>query len=161
MVEERDGWYVVNVNDARWLDRPAFGKVCMFEKEGDPYPDFGANLFILEPGRSNCRYHRESKQEGFLVLSGRCLLLVNGQEKPLDTWDYFHCPAGVSHVLVGAGDGPCAVLAIGARKAELYYPRHEIARKHNAETPEATADPRIAYADVPKRSPCEPGWPFD
>lgn len=161
MVEERGGWYVVNVKNARWVNRPAFGKLCFFEKEGEPHPDFGANLFILQPGKPNCRYHRESRQEGFLVLSGRCLLLVNGEERPLETWDYVHCPAGVSHVLVGAGDGPCAVLAIGARPADLYYPLNETARKHAAETPEATDEPRVAYRDVPQRAPVEPEWPLD
>ena len=86
--------------------------------------------------------------------------LVNGEEKPLETWDYFHCPAGVSHVLVGAGDGPCAVLAIGARTAELHYPRNETARKYNAETPEATPDPRVAYSDAPRWEKTErPDWP--
>ena len=143
MVEERGGWYVVNVKDARWVNRPTFGKLCIFEKEGESYPDFGANLFILEPGKPNCRYHRESRQEGFLVLSGRCLLLVNGAEQPLEAWDYVHCPAVVSHVLVGAGDGPCVVLAIGARPADLYYPHNETARRHGAQAPEATDDPRV------------------
>lgn len=161
MVEECDGWYVVNVKDARWANRPPFGKICIFEKQREPFPDFGANLFILQPGKPNCRYHRESRQEGFLVLSGRCLLLVNGEERPLETWDYFHCPAGVSHVLVGAGDGPCAVLAIGAREADVFYPRNETARKHAAETPEATSDPRVAYRDVPQRVAVEPDWPLD
>ena len=161
MVEERGGWYVVNVKDARWANRPGFGRICIFEKEGEPFVDFGTNLFLLEPGKPNCRYHRESRQEGFLVLSGRCLLLVNGEEKPLETWDYVHCPAGVSHVLVGAGVGPCAVLAIGARPEELFYPHDGIARKHGAEVKEPTDDPRIAYADVGKRERVKPDWPLD
>jgi uncharacterized cupin superfamily protein len=159
MIEERDGWYVVNVRDARWVNRPAFGRVCTFEREGEVFPDFGAHVFVLEPGKPNCRYHREGLQEGFLVLSGRCLLLVNGEERPLEAWDYFHCPAGVSHVLVGTSDEPCAVLAIGARTAELFYPHAEIARRYAAEAPEPTDDPRVAYRDVPPRAPCAAAWP--
>lgn len=48
-------------------------------------------------------------------LSGACTLIVEEQERPLRRWDYFHCPAGTRHVIVGAGDGPCVVLMVGAR----------------------------------------------
>ena len=42
----------------------------------------------------------------------------------------------------------------------LHYPKSELARKYNAETPEETGDPRVAYADVPPREPCNaPDWP--
>jgi uncharacterized cupin superfamily protein len=58
--------------------------------------------------------HWEADQEDFLVLSGEALLLVEGEERPLRQWDFVHCPAETKHVVVGAGDGPCAVLAIGA-----------------------------------------------
>jgi quercetin dioxygenase-like cupin family protein len=51
-------------------------------------------------------------QEGFLVLSGECTLIVEEEERPLRQWDYFHCPADTRHVIVGAGDGPCAILMI-------------------------------------------------
>ena len=161
MLEEKGGWHVVNVRDAGWYGSEAFGKVCSFEKEGQKFPDTGVHLFLLEPGKSNCRYHRESVQEDFLVLSGTCKLLVNGEERQLEAWDYFHCPAGVSHVLVGDGDAPCAVLAIGRRgDVELFYPESELARKYNAEAPEPTPEPRVAYSDVKPRAPVDPPpWP--
>ena len=60
-------------------------------------------------------YHWEADQEGFLVLSGEALLIVEDEERPLRQWDYFHCPPDVPHTIVGAGSGPCAILAIGAR----------------------------------------------
>ena len=60
-------------------------------------------------------YHRENDQEDFLVLAGEALAIVEGEERPLRQWDFVHCPAGTNHVLVGAGDGPCIVLAAGAR----------------------------------------------
>jgi quercetin dioxygenase-like cupin family protein len=53
-------------------------------------------------------------QEGFLVLDGEALLIIDGEEHPLKRWDYVHCPPGVPHVLIGAGDG-ALVLAVGAR----------------------------------------------
>jgi hypothetical protein len=61
-------------------------------------------------------YHWENDQEDFLVLAGEALLIVEGRERPLRQWDFVHCPPGTRHVFVGAGDGPCAVLAIGARE---------------------------------------------
>ena len=103
-------------------------------------------------------------QKECVVLAGECLLLVNDEERPLKTWDYFHCPPGVSHVLVGAGDGPCAVLMIGHRpeNIELFYPASERARRFNAEAPEPTPDPRVAYGDVDRPQEVEPpDWPLD
>ncbi len=162
MVEEKDGWFVVNIKEAQWGKHPAFGLRCNFQKEA-PFPDVGINLFVVEPGMANCRYHRESAQENFLVLSGRCKLLVNGEERELKTWDFVHCPPGVTHVFVGAGDGPCALLAVGHRKAggtELFYPESELARKFGAEAPEPTPDPRVAYGDVgPTEGISAPDWP--
>ena len=161
MIEEKGGWFVVNVKDAGWYGTEAFGKVCSFEDPDNRFPETGVRLYVLEPGKPNCRYHRESAQEDFLVLSGRCKLLVNGEEKPLRTWDFVHCPPNVTHVFVGAGDGPCALLAIGHRpeKVEIFYPESEMARRHNAEAPEPTPDPRVAYSDVQRWQPAEPTWP--
>ena len=161
MLEERDGWFVVNVKDARWLGNSAFGKMCKFEKPDAPFPQVGIHIFVLEPGKPNCRYPREGAQEDLLVLSGRCRLLVNGEERILETWDFVHFPAGATHVLVGL-DEPCAVLFIGHREdpERLFYPASELARRYGAESPEPTADPEIAYSDVKKREPIEaPHWP--
>lgn len=163
MIEERSGWFVVNVKDANWYGNEAFGKVCTFELQGR-FPQTGVHLVVLEPGKPNCRYHREEAQEDFLVLSGECRLLVNGEERPLKAWDYVHCPAGVTHVFVGSGDGPCHVLMIGHRPPEgeqkLWYPSSDMARKHGAESPEPTPDPRRAYADVKRRERIDPPeWP--
>jgi len=161
MIEEQGGWSVINVQDARWAEHPMFGKRCIFEKE--PFPQTGIGIAVIEPGKPNCRYHRESAQEDFLILSGECLLLVNGEEKRLKAWDFVHCPPGVSHVFVGAGDGPCAILMIGHRpeKHDLFYPESALARRHGAETPEPTADMRVAYADVPRRKEIPaPKWPL-
>jgi uncharacterized cupin superfamily protein len=61
-------------------------------------------------------YHWEADQEDFLVLSDEALLIVEGEERPLRQWDFVHCPAETKHIIVGAGDAPCAVLAVGARE---------------------------------------------
>ena len=49
------------------------------------------------------------------MLSGECRLLVEGEERLLRPWDFFHCPAGTEHIFVGAGEGPCVILMAGAR----------------------------------------------
>jgi uncharacterized cupin superfamily protein len=162
MVEEQGGWFVVNVSDAMWASHPSFGRMCGFEKDVR-FPHTGVRIAVLEPGKPACRYHRENAQEDFLVLSGECLLLINGEERQLKPWDYVHCPPGATHVFVGAGDGPCVVLMIGHRPKdhELYYPESELARKYGAESPEPTPDPRVAYGDVPQRDMIDaPEWPL-
>ena len=163
MLEEKGDWFVVNVAQCDWYSNGAFGRVCQFEKPEARFPETGVRLYLLEPGKPNCRYHRESAQEDFLVLDGSCKLLVNNEEKQLKAWDYVHCPAGVSHVFVGDGDGPCTILMIGHRPKdiELCYPKNELAAEYGAETPEPTPDPKVAYADVPKWEPCDkPDWPL-
>jgi len=116
---------------------------------------------ILQPGQPVAKYHREGAQEGFLVLHGECIAIVEDQERPMKQWDFFHCPPGTEHVLVGAGDGPCAVLAFGKRPdSDLYYPASKVAAKYGAEAPEPTADPDAAYADWDNElSPTQLDWP--
>ena len=110
-----EGWFVVNVRDATWLNSDDFGSGCIFDSHDAWFKQVGINISVLMPGEPNCLYHSESQQEAFLVLSGEGKLLVEGEERPLRQWDFVHCPAGTEHVFVGAGDGPCAVLMVGAR----------------------------------------------
>lgn len=162
MLEEQGGWFVKNVRNATWAHSDAFGKVCRFDVD-DPFPQMGIHIFLLEPGKPNCRYHREDAQENFLVLAGHCKLLINGEERALEPWDFVHCPPGATHVFIGAGDGPCALLAIGHRSEEerLFYPASELARRYNAEAPEPTPDPKTAYSDVKRRVKTDPPeWPI-
>jgi uncharacterized cupin superfamily protein len=87
-------WFVVNVRDARWRTHETFGASCRFEMPETPFEQLGINIRVLQPGQPNCLYHSESLQEDFLVLAGQCLLLVDGEERPLQAWDFVHCPAG-------------------------------------------------------------------
>ena len=45
----------------------------------------------------NGKYHRENVQEDFLVLSGECIAIIDGEERPLRAWDFLHCPVGTEH----------------------------------------------------------------
>ncbi len=142
------GWFVVNVGETAWGVHDAFGSGCIFEnRETAAFPELGINVSVVQPGQPLCLYHEESAQEDFLVLQGECTLLVNGEERPLRTWDLFHCPAGTEHVIVGAGSALSVILAVGARHdpEQLRYPKSDVAARHGASAEEETADPREAY----------------
>jgi len=151
LVPKGDGWFVVSAHDARWWHHDTFGSAVTFEGE-TAFPDFGINIQVLDPGQPNCMYHGENAQENFLVLAGECLLLVEGEERPLKQWDFVHCPPWTQHVFVGAGDGPCAILMVGARPKheELLYPVSDVARKHGAGVEQEATSGREAYAAFAK-----------
>jgi uncharacterized cupin superfamily protein len=155
-----EGWFVVNVRDTAWMTSENFGSGCVFESRDASFPQFGINVSVLEPGKPNCLYHSESQQEAFLVLSGECRLLVDGEERLLRPWDFFHCPAGTQHVFVGAGDEPCVVLMAGARTPDeqLLYPKSELAARYGASAEEETPDPRQAYARFERPKPERPSY---
>jgi len=167
-----DGWFVVNVRDAAWLTNDAFGARCVFEGdkpvlrrrpdlEGHRFADIGFTLAVVEPGKPSGLYHAETNQEDFLVLAGECLLLVEGEERPLRAWDFVHCPPGTAHAFVGTGDGRCVILMTGGRTREKHtvYPSSELARRHGAGVEEETSSPFEAYASFPHWQPERPhGW---
>src|SRR4051812_21373232 len=131
LVPEGDGWFVVNAREALWKDG-AFGPYVRFEGDAR-FSMLGINLNVLQPGQPSCMYHGEAEQEGFLVLAGECLLLIEGQERRLRAWDFVHCPPWAEHVLVGAGEGPCLVLAVGSRTGDdVVYPRSDLALRNGA-----------------------------
>ena len=160
-----EGWFVLNLGDALAVrNEQKGGATYPLEPEGGPFTGFGVNVQVLWPGESNGLYHSENVREAFLVLSGECTLLVEEQERPLRRWDFVHCPPGTNHIFVGAGDGPCSILMIGARSqdATLHYPVSELAAKHDASAAKETPNPDEAYADwpgdfVPVRLP----WPVE
>jgi uncharacterized cupin superfamily protein len=148
LVPDGPGWFVVNVKDVEWWTSSTFGSGCSFESRDAWFPELGVNLSVLEPGQPNCLYHSESQQEAFLVLSGECRLLVEGEERLLGPWDFVHAPAGTEHVFVGAGDGPCVILMAGARTDDekLLYPVSELAARYGASAETETAEAKDAYA---------------
>jgi uncharacterized cupin superfamily protein len=155
-----EGWFVVNVGDAAWITHPTFGSGCVFEGPDAQFKQLGINIQTLAPGEPNCLYHSESQQEDFLVLAGECLLLVEGEERPLKAWDFVHCPPGTEHVFVGAGDGPCVILMTGVRSEDeqLLYPVSEVAQRHGASAESETPSPQEAYARFERPRPGRPSY---
>ena len=153
-----EGWFAVNVRDAAWMTDEVFGDACVIEGEAVAFPQVGYTLAVLQPGQPNGMYHREDDQEDFLVLSGECLLLVEGEERRLQAWDFVHCPGGTEHIFVGAGEGPCVIFLSGGRapRGSAVYPRNATALRHGAGVEADTTESREAYAPFPKWKPGPP-----
>jgi uncharacterized cupin superfamily protein len=164
LVAKTDGWFVLNARDAPWRsseDRPAY---CLFEGETD-FEQIGVHLIALRPGEPMAMYHWESDQENFLVISGEATLVIEGEERPLRQWDFVHCPPEAKHVIVGAGDGNCLVLALGARintRGEEWggYTVDGKAAAHGASVDQDTTSPEEAYGHLRPRAvgPYQDGW---
>ncbi len=157
------GWFVLNLAEALAVrNEEKGGAVYPLEPEEPAFGDFGARVCVLWPGDPNALYHSEGVQEGFLVLSGECTLIVEEEERKLRQWDYFHCPSDTRHVFVGAGAGPCAILMIGARPEieTLHYPASEVAAKYGASATKETNEPGAAYTHWPgEYLPVRLPWP--
>jgi uncharacterized cupin superfamily protein len=155
LVPKGQGWFVVNARETQWWERPGRGVLCEFEGAGfDGATDFeqlGINVSVLGPGEPLGMYHWEADQEDFLVLAGEALAIVEGRERPLRQWDLLHCPAGTNHVIVGAGEGPCTLLAVGARDRSTgpewgCYTVDETALRHGVGVERETTEADEAYA---------------
>jgi len=63
--------------------RPGQAIAIAFESKDTTWRDAGVNIMVMHPGQPNCLYHREPVQDGFLVLHGECVAIVEGQERPM------------------------------------------------------------------------------
>ena len=152
-----EGWFVVNAREAQWIHNEKFGAGATFEGEAD-FAQLGVNVQVIWPGQPNGYYHREDYQEDFLILSGECLLLIEGEERRLRAWDFVHCPPETEHIFVGAGEGPCVIFMAGGRTGEkrITYPRSELALRHGAGVEQETNSRDEAYASFPNWLPGRP-----
>ena len=164
LVPSGEGWFVLNAREAGWMHTKGRGAFCDLEGDQD-FPQLGINVHVFEPGEPMAMYHWEADQEGFLVVSGEAVLIVEGEERHLRAWDFVHCPPNTKHVIVGAGSGPCLVIAVGARahdgqRDSLGFTVDEVALRHNAGVEKETSEPPEAYAHVPRRQPTRyrDGW---
>jgi uncharacterized cupin superfamily protein len=151
-MESESGAYVLNAREVHWRRLVGLGRLAELEREDSGFDQLGFQLVVVDPGEPVCMYHGESNQEDFLVVSGECVLVIEGDERHLEQWDFVHCPPMTEHVFVGAGDGPCTIVMVGARGPDekLLYPVNEVAAKHGACVEAETTDGDVAYA---------PYWP--
>jgi uncharacterized cupin superfamily protein len=159
-----EGWFVLNLANALAVrNEEKGGAVYPLEAREARFRDFGVNVRVLPPGQPNALYHSETGQEGFLVLSGECTLIVEEEERALRKWDYFHCPSDTHHIFVGGGEEPCVILMIGARPEveTLHYPVSEVAAKYGASAAKETHLGDEAYAEWPgEYEPVRLPWPL-
>ena len=142
------GWFVLNARDARWRHNE-MRSVCRFGGQGEAhFDDLGIGLSWLAPGRPMSLYHPEAGQEDILLLRGRAVAIVEGVERELEPWDLLHCPPGVAHTIVAAGDEPALIFAVGARKerGSARYPVEALAIARGAGVPDAQTGPDETYA---------------
>ena len=166
LVTDGEGWFVVNARESRWRDEGPLGSYCTFEGKRR-FPQLGINISVLEPGEAMGMYHRERAQEAFLVVAGECTLIVEGTERTLRQWDFFHCPPGTEHIIVTSDDQSAVVVAAGARGrgvGGVTYTVDEVAARHGASVDRETTKPGEAYAriwaDLPRSRwvPYQPAW---
>jgi uncharacterized cupin superfamily protein len=157
------GWFVLNLGEAAGARSARSGIWTELEApRPGGFEDYGVNVHVVAPGQANGLYHEESNQEDFLVLHGECIAIIEEQERRLKAWDFVHCPPGTRHVFVGAGDGPCAILMIGARDPDdrLEYPASEVAARHGAVADPPTSSAREAHRDFPPSTAERFPWPL-
>ncbi|WCB94155.1 hypothetical protein DSM104299_02883 [Baekduia alba] len=124
-----------------------------FEQEGTRFRDYGLNIHVVAPGERSTMYHGEDGQEDFLVLSGSCTVVVEGEQRTLRAWDLLHCPAWTRHTFANTGDEPCAILMVGARRdgveVDCEYPVDRMAVALGAGVEAYTTESDVAYAGTP------------
>ena len=160
LVVESEGWFVVNARAASWFRSEERGQDPDFEGRQE-WTDLGFRILILSPGQRGL-YHGERGQEDFLVVSGECVLVIEGEERHLKAWDFVHCPPWTKHAFVGAGEGPCVIVMAGSRAGgfEVVFAVNEVAAKHSASVLEETSDPEEAHARFgpDERVKYQEGW---
>jgi uncharacterized cupin superfamily protein len=147
LIPDAEGWFVLNARDAVWIRSEERGLDTYLEGRQE-WNELGFRIQVLMPGQRNGLYHGERGQEDFLVVSGECLLVVEGEERQLKAWDFVHCPPWTKHIFVGAGDGPCVIVMVGSRAggSEIVYTVDDVAAKYDASVLEETSNPDEAYA---------------
>ena len=160
LVPTGEGWFVANARDVTWIRSEERGQDTDFEGRQE-WKGLGFRIQVLSPGQRGL-YHGESGQEDFLVVSGECIAIIDGEERALKAWDFFHCPPWTQHTFVGAGDGPCVIVMAGNRAGgfDVLYPVNDVAAKYGASVAEETTKPDEAYSGFgpEERSAYAEGW---
>jgi quercetin dioxygenase-like cupin family protein len=160
LIAQGEGWFVLNACDTSWIRSEERGQDTDFEG-GQEWAQLDFRIQVVAPGQRGM-YHGERGQEDFIVVSGECVLVIEGEERRLKAWDFVHCPPWTKHVFVGTGDVPCVIVMTGSRVGgfEVLYPVSEVAAKHDASVLEETSSPDEAYArwGPEERSGYGEGW---
>jgi uncharacterized cupin superfamily protein len=75
---------------------------------------FGLNLIVLRPGQRGRIHRHEHQEEVFIVLSGRLVLVVDGEELDLKEREAARVAPDVRRQLVNRGPADVVILALGS-----------------------------------------------
>ena len=159
-----DGWYILNLSEIGWAtvsrrrDRGAASG-----RPTEPSDRIGIGVHILWPGDSPGFYHEESDLEGFLVLSGECIAVVEGEERRMGPWDYLHSPPAApatsrSAPATGRARSSCTASARRTRRSSTPSSRRRRSTATRSQT--ETDSPKEAYKDRPPIEPVRSPWPL-
>ena len=76
------------------------------------------NIDYVKPGGKSTKYHSHSRQEEFfLIMSGKGILRINGEEIPVETGDVISKPAGkdIAHQFINNSSTILQILDVGNR----------------------------------------------
>ena len=68
-----------------------------------------SSVFLLEGTHDP---HAHNEDEAFLIVQGPAIVHLNGEERELQTGDFFYTPSGSSHSIRRAGEGPIKYLVM-------------------------------------------------
>ena len=155
LVPRSFGWFIANVRDMRWSERPGMGRSCALtgrdEYEAETFfPMLGMSVKVVPPGEPSTTYHWETEQEDFLVLAGEGVAIVEGVERPIRQWDFIHCPPEAKHAFAGTGERGLVLLCASSRQFQKdgpwgSYCADPVAERYNAASPEDTQNGSLAY----------------
>lgn len=55
-----EGWFVLNLGDARRMTHDYFGSGIQLADRSVEFKEIGVNVDVLQPGEPGCYYHREN-----------------------------------------------------------------------------------------------------
>ncbi|HEX2947468.1 MAG TPA: cupin domain-containing protein [Clostridia bacterium] len=85
------------------------------------------NMDFVKPGGVSVKYHSHSKQEEFyLIMDGKGVLRINGEEIPIKKGDVISAPAGkdAGHQFINNSEEMLQILDVGTREKDdiVTYP---------------------------------------
>jgi len=94
------------------------------------------NIDYVKPGGVSTKYHSHSKQEEFfLIMSGKGILRINGEEISIKTGDVISKPAGkdIAHQFINNSSEILQILDIGTREKDdvATYPDENVISVRN------------------------------
>jgi uncharacterized cupin superfamily protein len=92
---------------------------------------FYVNMDYVKPGAESVKYHSHSKQEEFyLIISGKGILRIDGEEILIKTGDVISTPAGkdIGHQFINNSSEILQILDVGTREKDdiITYPDENV-----------------------------------